>query len=101
MQIDITQVVVALIGVLATIITGYLIPYIKSKTNSDVQAEINYWATVAVNAAEQKHVGSGLGEKKKEYVLEFLKAKGFKIDLNSLDNVIESAVLQLKQSISN
>ena len=101
MQIDITQIVVALVGVLATIVTGYLIPYIRSKTSSDVQAEINYWATVAVNAAEQKYSAPKSGEKKKEYVLEFLKAKGFKIDLNSLDNVIESAVLQLKQSLSD
>ena len=100
MQIDITQVVVGLLGILATVITGYLIPYLKSKTSTDVQAEIEYWTTVAVQAAEQKYKGSGLGAEKKSYVLDFLKAKGFTIDLNSLDNMIESAVLQLKQSLS-
>lgn len=38
---------------------------------------------------------SGMGPQKKAYVLEFLNRKGFTVDLDTLDNIIENAVLEL------
>ena len=40
---------------------------------------------------------SKMGEQKKEYVLEFLKTKGYKVDTEAINNLIESAVLDLKK----
>lgn len=38
---------------------------------------------------------SGMGQQKKTYVLEFLNNKGFTVDMDSIENLIESAVLDL------
>lgn len=55
--------------------------------------------SVAVTAAEQIYVGSGRGSEKKQYVLEFLNSKGFTVDTNVLDNLIESAVYAMKNGV--
>lgn len=101
MQIDLTQLIIALVGIAVTVLTGYLIPLVKSKTTADAQATIQFWTTIAVNAAEQIYKEPGLGATKKQYVLQFLRQKGFHVDEASLDNLIESAVLQLKQALSD
>lgn len=41
------------------------------------------------------YVGQGRGEEKKQYVLDFLKQKGFKVDEESVVNAIEAIVKQL------
>ena len=40
---------------------------------------------------------SGMGTVKKEYVIEFLKQKGYTLDTETISNLIESAVLELKK----
>lgn len=52
-------------------------------------------AKIGVAAAEQLYVGQGRGEEKKQYVLDFLKQKGFKVDEESVVNAIEAIVKQL------
>lgn len=42
--------------------------------------------------------GAGHGAEKKAYVLEYLNSKGYKLDSDTIDNLIESAVLELKKS---
>lgn len=94
--IDLTPLVQAIISLAVVIITSFLIPFIKSKVDKDKLEKIQTWVTVAVEAAEQIYVGSGKGAEKKKYVLEFLKSKGFTLDMDSIDNLIEAAVLRLK-----
>ena len=53
------------------------------------------WAQKATEAAEQLYTGSGRGAEKKAYVVEFLNSKGFKIDAETLDKLIEAAVFNL------
>lgn len=52
-------------------------------------------ALIGAAAAEQLYVGQGRGEEKKQYVLDFLKQKGFKVDEESVVNAIEAIVKQL------
>ena len=42
-----------------------------------------------------RSVGQGRCEEKKQYVLDFLKQKGFKVDEESVVNAIEAIVKQL------
>ena len=83
----------------ATVITCVLVPYIKSKTTSEQQKEINAWVKIAVAAAEQIYAGSGRGEEKKAYVLEWLRAHGVTVDDEKLDAMIEAAVYELSQGL--
>ena len=93
--IDITPVVNAVIALATTVVSVFLIPWIKSKTTAQQRSELVAWAKIGVAAAEQIYVGQGRGDEKKQYVLDFLKQKGFKVDEESVNNAIEAAVKQL------
>ena len=99
-MVDLTNFALAGITLIIAIVAVFVIPYIKSKTTAEQFATIKLWVTVAVNAAEQLFTGSGRGEEKKNFVLSFLQSKGFTIDLESIDALIESAVLDLNKSVT-
>ena len=91
----VTSIANAVIALIAAIITAFVIPWIRSKTTAAQFEKIKMWVTVAVEAAEQLYTGSGRGAEKKAYVVEFLNSKGFKIDAETLDKLIEAAVFNL------
>ena len=97
------SIIVALItgglSLIGVIITCVLIPYIKSKTTTEQQKEINAWVKIAVSAAEQLFTGSGRGEEKKAYVIAWLKERGITVDEAELDALIEAAVYELEQGL--
>lgn len=95
MTIDLTSIANAMIALIAAIITAFVIPWIRSKTTAAQFEKIKMWVTVAAEAAEQLYTGSGRGAEKKAYVVEFLNSKGFKIDAETLDKLIEAAVFNL------
>lgn len=96
---DITPIVEAIFALLAAVVAYILIPYIKSKTSVEQQQNINGWIKIAVAAAEQIYIGAGRGAEKKLYVLDFLESKGFKLDANSVDAMVEAAVLELNSGL--
>lgn len=98
-MINLTPIVNALLTVLAVLITVYLIPWIKSQTTEKQREEINAWVKIAVQAAEQLYKGAGQGEQKKQYVLDYLASKGFTIDADSIDKMIEAAVLEINKGV--
>lgn len=100
MQIDLTQIVAALIGVLAAIVTKFVIPYIISKIGAENRQEVAFWTKLAVEAAEKIFKEHGMGATKKEYVKTFLEEKGFKLDDKEVDIAIESAVLEMQNAIA-
>lgn len=97
-MIDLTPVVQTVVMLVSALITCFLIPYIRAKADAEKLAKIQLWVNVAVEAAEQLYSGTGRGKEKKEYVVNFLNQKGFTIDADSIDKLIESAVLKLKLS---
>lgn len=95
MNIDITQIVVAVIGLLGLIITTVLVPWIKSKmTNEQWQMIVNY-AYAGVQAAEIIFNAQGQGEAKFEWVADYIEQRcakhGIKIDGDTIKVVIENA----------
>ena len=99
MTFDITPIVEAVVAVVCAAVTCVLVPYIKSKTTTEQQQEINAWVKIAVAAAEQIFTGSGRGEEKKEYVVQWLKDRGIAVDAEKIDAMIEAAVYELNQGI--
>lgn len=97
---DITPVINAVIALIAAVITAFVIPWIKSKTTAAQREEIEAWVRIAVTAAEQIYKGSGRGEEKKEYVLDFLKGKGLTFDMASINLMIESAVKEMNDTFN-
>ncbi|MFR6049762.1 MAG: phage holin, LLH family [Gallintestinimicrobium sp.] len=97
-MVDLTPIITAVLTLIFSLITAFLIPYIKTKVSAEQFATIKLWVQVAVQAAEMLYVGSGRGEEKKKYVIEFLNSKGFTLNAEEIENLIESAVLELKQA---
>lgn len=90
-MIDFTELLQALIGILTTVITVFLIPWIRSKTTLSQQAWLDALAYTAVTAAE-KQFGPGKGQEKLEYVQKELAKYKIKLDAEQLRMYIESAV---------
>lgn len=94
MEIDVTQIVVALIGLLSVIITSVVVPLIKSKLTDSQWDMITKYAIAGVQAAEII-IGAGNGDKKFEmvskYIEEQCKAHGIKIDMDTVKVAIENA----------
>ena len=106
MNIDLTQIILAVIALIGAILTGFVIPWLKSKINvengkiNETQAALLKLAiNTAVKAAEQLF-NSDEGQKKKAYVLDILKAQGYEVDQVALDAAIEAAVYNLKEKIN-
>ena len=77
----------------------YIIPDFQNPSGETLslaeRSELVAWGKIGVAAAEQIYVGQGRGDEKKQYVLEFLKSKGFDLNEESVNNAIEAAVKQL------
>lgn len=95
-MIDITPLLYALGLLILALVSTFMIPYIKEKTSNEELAKIQKWVAIAVSAAEQIYDEAGLGRIKKEYVVKFLNKKGYNLDTDSIDKLIESAVYALK-----
>lgn len=95
-MIDLTPILQALVALISTIITAFVIPYIKNKISAQQLEKVQTWTRIAVSAAEQIYSETGLGKKKKEYVLNFLAKHGYALDEAAVDALIEAAVNALK-----
>lgn len=95
MNIDITQIIVAVIGLISLIITSVVVPWIKSKTSASQWQTIEQWVSTAVEAAEVIYEGAGRGEEKREYVLnmvqELCNKNGIKFDSDVVRMALENA----------
>lgn len=98
-MIDMTEVLKAVISLVVLLLTCFLAPYLKQKVSAEKLAEIQFWVGVAVEAAEMLYVGSGRGAEKKEYVLKFLNERGYTLDISAIENMIEAAVLEMKNAM--
>lgn len=98
-MIDITEIVVAVIGLLSVIVTSVVVPLIKSKlTNSQWESICNY-AVAGVQAAEIIFNAQGQGETKFEWVADYIEQRcaehNIKIDADTIKVVIENAWAEL------
>lgn len=99
MEFNITPIVEAVAALIAALVTAVVVPYIKSRTTTNQQQQINAWVRIAVTAAEQIYAGSGRGEEKKAYVIDWLRKHGVTVDESKLDALIEAAVFELNKGL--
>ena len=88
--------------VVAGLITRYVVPWLKTKLDSEKFNTLELWIKAAVTAAEQVFCGSSKGNEKKAYVIDaikkYLDSKGLKITDEQLNILIEAAVKELNLS---
>lgn len=93
MNVDI--VVKIIIPILGAIVTYIIVPFIMQKTSKEQRDNIFMWVKIAVAAAEQMQEAGLIEIPKKEYVIEFIKDKGFDITYEDLEIIVEAAVKEL------
>lgn len=96
-MIDITTIIQAVITILVFVVSTFLLPWIRQKIGDGKTEELLRWVGIFVRAAEQIYNESGMGVQKKAYVLEKLQEKGYNLDLEAVDDMIEAAVLELNR----
>ena len=98
MNFDVTEILTLIVKLLVAVTTVFLIPYLKKKYGETKLNEVMKYVDIFVAAAEQLYDASDCA-KKKQYVLDQLKAAGFNIDSVTLDAEIESAVNKLHNEL--
>lgn len=100
MDEKIFDLILLLIPIIGTILTTYIIPLIKEWIGNEKLAKYEEWTSMAVRAAEMIFSESGMGEKKKAYVIEFLTDMFNKnkvvITDEQMQILIEACVKQMK-----
>lgn len=90
----------ALIGVIAILITGYLIPWIKGVVGEDKFAMLVELTAYAIRAAEQIYTPEQWAEKKAyvlKYVVEKAEEIGVELTADDIENLIEGLVNEIKK----
>ena len=93
---DITKIVELGLMILACVYTYILLPWLKERA---------YWSKLkciigfAVRGAEMLFTDPKSGAAKKEYVMGILAEHGYTVDDSAINAAVESAVLELKESL--
>lgn len=96
MKYDITSILEVAITVISAILTGFLIPFVRSRLSAEKKERLEFWIQTAVKAAEQLFKGSEkTGVQKKDWVVQFLLSKGLVFDVDEVTALIESEVYKL------
>lgn len=97
--VDLTPVAVSVIAVLVGIVTVQVIPIIHQKLTKEERENLYGWAQIAVKAAEQAMKSGKINkDDRKKKVLEFLRKKGYNINLDEVEAAIEAAVKDLPKT---
>lgn len=98
-MVNLTQIIVALIGLLSIVITALVVPLLKAKTTAAQWTNIVAWTQTAVQAAEVIYKGAGRGEEKREYVINWVtneaKKHGIEVDVDTVRIALENAWKQM------
>ena len=97
-MIDMTPAANALIALAAALISAVAVPWLRAKFDAEELNDFLRWVEIGVAAAEQLY-STNEGEKKKRYVVQYLNDKGFRVDVEDMENAIEAAVLQLHKEL--
>ena len=89
MNIDITKILIAVLDLLAVLVTYKLIPWIKANTTAKQQENIEAMIRVATFAAEQLY-GANSGPEKLKYVENWLSARGITVDRAQIEAVVHT-----------
>lgn len=95
---DLTPLINAVIALAAAAVTAFVIPWLRKKLEENDLKQLESWVKIGVSAAEQLY-NSLQGEEKKQYVLAFLRDKGYDVSTQDVENAVEAAVLQLHSAL--
>ena len=96
-MIDFTPLVEALIGLAATAVTVFLIPWLKARYGNEVLEKARGWVEIGVLAAEKAY-GAGNGDKKLAYAEQILAEHKIKLDTATIKAMVDAEILKMQQA---
>ncbi len=96
----ISYILEGLLALFLGVVLRFGIPYLKSLLKAKNFAFVSCWVDAAVAAAEQTIQGSGLGEKKKAFVVALLDKLHIAAD-DTVDALIEAAVKKMNEAVDS
>ena len=94
-MVDLTPIFEALIALVGTVITVFLIPWLKTKLTNEQLSKARAVVQIGVFAAEKAY-GAGNGDKKLKYVEDLLATKKIKLDTTTLKAMVDAEVKKLE-----
>lgn len=86
--IDLTPILQAVLMLLSALITAFVIPWINAKATTQQMEALKNATKTAVFAAEQVY-GSGWGRDKMRYAEEYLRKKGYTVDIDLIEATVK------------
>ena len=96
-MLDLTPIIQAIIGLAATAITVFLIPWLRERFGNEKLEKARGWVEIAVLAAEKLY-GAGNGDAKLAYAEKFLAEHKIKLDVDTLKAMINAEIKKMEQS---
>lgn len=94
-MVDLTGIFEALIALVSSVVTVFLIPWLKTKLTNEQLNKAHSIIQIGVFAAEKLY-GAGNGDKKLAYVEDLLKAKKIKLDTKTLKAMVDAEVKKME-----
>lgn len=98
-MINLTPILLAIIDLIAALVTYRLIPLIKANTDEKQRALIEAAVETAVFAAEQIY-GAGNGEKKLDYAVAWLHERGYDISRADIEACVYNYLNGPKEAVN-
>ena len=95
-MIDFTPLFEALISLVATAITVFLVPWLVTRYGNEKLEKARAWVRIAVYAAEKLY-GAGNGDQKLAYAEEVLAKHKIKLDTATLKALVNSEIKKMEQ----
>lgn len=99
MQIDLTQIIMAVLTLIFGLLMRYVIPELKARMNADQMELLRIAVKTAVYGVEQLYE-SKPGQEKKKLVLEELQRQGYIVDMNNVEKTIDYLVESVVQELN-
>lgn len=96
-MLDLTPLLEAIISLVATVITIFLIPWLRERFGNEKLNKAKSWVEIAVLAAEKLY-GSGNGKKKLAYARSFLAEHNVKLDFDTLKVMVDAEIKKMEQA---
>lgn len=93
-----TEIMLAVISLIGIVLTGIIIPLVKSKLSNEQRNTLDYWVNVLIAAAETEFKGEKMGTLKKEWVLDQLENLGLNFDREAVSIAIDGLCRELTSS---
>lgn len=94
--VDLTPLFQAIIGIASVLVTGFLLPWLKTKFSAEQLAKAQNWVAIGVYAAEKLY-GAGNGDTKLSYVESLLVQHRIKLDTQTLKALVDAEIKRMEQ----